>query len=197
MTCSPDGHYDDALLGISYVTGSFELSVPILLNHPVMQRITSFLSLSSGQRVFVAACKIIGNISASEESYARPLIELGILTKFKAFLLHGDECLDALKEILWILSNIITEGNDILDHYISIDMIPLILTFSNNPSVVVRKEVICCVINAFEIASMGQIEYLKSVGSLEAIQAIVTDKYGVRFGLLDMKVHELLDKHNI
>lgn len=172
-----------ALDGIFRMTELFEQSIEPLSNHPAIHRIVIYASIYQPKDIYEPCIKIVGAMSSSSIPYAKKLVELGLLATFEESL---TKCTipSVIQDILWALSNMIFEGEDIIQHVHSANLFPIIVSLTSSPDNLIKREALWCIVNAVKDASPFYLNYLKSIGAFEALTAARNAKVTDRFDLL-------------
>ena len=151
----------------------FELTSrnPLTLSYfttSLLKKILDFLNQNSETQLL--CLKILGNFVLNYENSFIKLVPLNIFSIWLPILQKNNSA--STKEILWIISNLVSESNTVTELLILSHGFEKIFEMLNHEDLKIQKEVVYILFNACKAASINQSEYFVNSGCLVSISRL-------------------------
>uniref|UniRef100_A0A914P698 Importin subunit alpha n=1 Tax=Panagrolaimus davidi TaxID=227884 RepID=A0A914P698_9BILA len=169
----------DSLWGISYSiqmnkTANEDYIQLLLNNQAIVTRVTELLN-HPVSKIQTPALRIVGNIAYGSDEQTQEILEYGILTKLKELLSFSSN-VNVIKEILWVLSNILAGPIEQVKAVFDAGLFPIILEYSSDENIKLKNELIWCIRNAAKYPE--SLKAMMKMGVIQNLSEMVMDIYG-------------------
>uniref|UniRef100_A0A914PK59 Importin subunit alpha n=1 Tax=Panagrolaimus davidi TaxID=227884 RepID=A0A914PK59_9BILA len=167
----------DSLWGISYsiqMDSNANYIQLILNNEAIVIRVSELLTHPES-KIHTPALRIIGNIACGSDEQTQKILDYGILTKLKELLSFSSNE-NVIKEIFWVLSNILAGPIEQVNAVFDAGLFPIILEYSSDENIKLKNELIWCIKNAAKYPE--SLKAMMKMGVIQNLSEMVMDIYG-------------------